>query len=58
MTITPRDVRTLSSSPGPGGVPLPASQVGRIAAVLNRSTTPGRGASLLEETSSGPSVGH
>lgn len=40
MTISSRDVRTLSSSPGPGGVPLPPDQVDRIAAVLNQHSTP------------------
>ena len=39
MTITSRDVRALSSSPDPGGVLLPATEIDRIAAVLNRSTT-------------------
>ena len=39
MTITSRDVRALSSSPDPGGVPLPATEIDRIAAVLNRTTT-------------------
>ena len=39
MSINAQDVRTLSSDPGPGGVPLPASEVDRIAAVLNRSST-------------------
>ena len=38
MTINAEDVRALSSSPGPGGVPLPATEVDRIAAVLNRNT--------------------
>jgi hypothetical protein len=40
MTITPDDVRTQSANPGPGGVSLPAAEVARIAAVLNRHTTP------------------
>jgi hypothetical protein len=39
MTISSRDVRTLSATPGPGGVPLPPDQVERIAAVLNRHST-------------------
>ena len=39
MSINAQDVRTLSSEPGPGGVPLPATEVDRIAAVLNRSST-------------------
>ena len=39
MTVNARDVRALSSSPDPGGVPLPAAEVHRIAAVLNRSST-------------------
>jgi hypothetical protein len=44
MTISSGDVRTLSATPGPGGVPLPPDQVERIAAVLNRHSTPRRAA--------------
>ena len=39
MTISSQDVRALSSSSGPGGVPLPKNEVERIAAVLNRSSS-------------------
>ena len=39
MSINAQDVRTLSSDPGPGGVPLPATEVDRIADDLNRSST-------------------
>ena len=39
MTINAEDVRALSSSPGPGGVPLPATEVDRIAAVLNSANS-------------------
>jgi hypothetical protein len=35
MTINAADVRALSTSPEPGGVPLPPTEVDRIAAVLN-----------------------
>ena len=38
MTITARDVRASSSSPDTGGVPLRATEIDRIAAVLNRNT--------------------
>jgi hypothetical protein len=40
MTLSSRDVRALSASPGPGGVPLRPAEVDRITAVLNRSSTP------------------
>jgi hypothetical protein len=39
MTINSRDVRLLSAGPGPGGVPLDADELDRIAAVQNRSCT-------------------
>ena len=39
MTIDARDVRALSSSPDPGGVPLPPTELDRIAAVLNRANS-------------------
>ena len=37
MTIDTQDVRARSSSPDPGGVPLPTGELNRIAAVLNRA---------------------
>lgn len=53
MSISAHDVRRLSSSPGPGGVPLTATEVDRVAAVLNRSSAP-RSAS---DTISTPAAG-
>ncbi len=40
MTISPHDVRALSATPGPGGMPLPVTELERIAAVLNQNSTP------------------
>ena len=39
MTISPRDVQHRSSSRGASGIPLAATELARIAAVLNRSST-------------------
>lgn len=39
MTITRQDVLAVSADPQPGGVPLGADQLDRIAAVLNRHST-------------------
>jgi hypothetical protein len=37
MSINAQDVRALSASPDPGGVPLPTDELDRIATVLNRA---------------------
>ena len=39
MSINAQDVRALSSSPDPGGVPLPTTELDRIANVLNRANS-------------------
>lgn len=54
MSIGPGDVQALSaSSPGPGGVPLPAAKLARIAAVLNGNSTPPTGARPVETDPAG-----
>ena len=56
MTVSSHDVRTLSAGAGPG-VPLPAAEVDRITAVLNRSGTPRSAAHLRDDTGPADSLG-